>query len=269
MQRQQLLDLLNAVQRGETSAHKALERLAQLPFAELDVARVDHHRSLRCGFSEVVFGPGKRADDLVRIVERALKGAPCVLVSRVSDEQARVLLKRYRKAIHNARARTVRIGASEDLKTEADVLVVTAGTSDIPVAEEAVETLRAFGCPCESIFDVGVAGLHRLLHVLPKLRTAGAIICVAGMEGALPSVVGGLVACPVIAVPTSVGYGANLQGLTPLLAMLNTCASGVSVVNIDNGFGAAMCALRIVAAQSERQLIATKTRRLKVTKKNK
>jgi len=251
MQRQQLLDLMNAVQRGSTSPHDALERLAQLPFSELDVARVDHHRGLRCGFSEVVFGPGKRPSDLVRIVARGLKGAPALLVSRVDEAQVRAVLKRYPKAIHNERARTIRIGTPEPLKNAADILVVTAGTSDIPVAEEAMETLRAFGCPCESVYDVGVAGLHRLLHVLPRLRSAGAIICVAGMEGALPSVVGGLVACPVIAVPTSVGYGAHLQGLTPLLAMLSTCASGVSVVNIDNGFGAAMCGLRIVANANE------------------
>jgi NCAIR mutase (PurE)-related protein len=255
MQRKQLLQLLQAVSDQKLSVDDALEHVSQHPFSDvgvepLEVAKVDHHRGVRCGFSEVIFGPGKTPADLVKVVEQGLRSSPCILTTRIDEIQVKALLKRFPKAHYNARARTLRVGQPEILDKSAEVLVVTAGTSDVPVAEEALETLKTFGCPCKGVYDVGVAGLHRLLNVIPYLRSAGAIICVAGMEGALPSVVGGLVSCPVIAVPTSVGYGAHLQGLAPLLAMLNTCASGVSVVNIDNGFGAAMCALRIMTTKN-------------------
>ena len=175
-----------------------------------------------------------------------------MLATRVNPKQAAAIKRRFPKAVHNPRARTVRVGTPADLGNSAGVAVVAAGTSDLPVAEEAIETLRAFGCKSESYYDIGVAGLHRLLDKLPQLRHAAAIIAVAGMEGALPSVVGGLVACPVIAVPTSIGYGSSFGGVAALLAMLNSCASGVSVVNIDNGFGAAMCALRILSHLPQR-----------------
>jgi pyridinium-3,5-biscarboxylic acid mononucleotide synthase len=225
-----------------------MAQLAQLPFTDLGVAKIDHHRALRCGFAEVIFGPNKTPADIVRVVETGLTGAPCILCTRVDDPQVTALKRRFPQAVHNIRARTVRVGrpAPLDAHLSGDVLVITAGTSDIPVAEEALETLRAFGCPAKSVYDVGVSGLHRVLKTLPELKRAAVIICVAGMEGALPSVVGGLVSCPVIAVPTSVGYGASFGGMAALLSMMNTCASGVSVVNIDNGFGAAMAALRIM-----------------------
>jgi len=246
MQPAKLRALLKNVKNKSVSVADALTALAALPFDDIDVAKVDHHRALRCGFAEVIFGSGKTPDDVVRILENGLKKAPCMLVTRASELHANTILHAFPKAHYNARAKTVRVGKPVPLKTTGVVAVVTAGTSDIPVAEEALETLQAFGCASKNYYDVGVAGLHRVLKVVPDLQQAACIICVAGMEGALPSVVGGLVACPVIAVPTSVGYGASLNGMTALLAMLNTCAAGVSVVNIDNGFGAAMCALRTV-----------------------
>ncbi len=253
MQRAKLRSLLKKVQNGSCSLDGALAQMAYLPYANVGrVAKIDHHRALRCGFAEVVFGAGKTADDVVRIVAHALEHAPCVLSTRLNPEHAAALLARFPRAVHNPRGRTVRVGTPKRAKTLGEVAIVTAGTSDIPIAEEALETLRAFGCPAQSYYDVGVAGLHRVLDVLPKLQKAATIICIAGMEGALPSVVGGLVSCPVIAVPTSIGYGASYKGVTALLSMLNTCAAGVSVVNIDNGFGAAMCALRSVAAERNR-----------------
>jgi NCAIR mutase (PurE)-related protein len=247
MEPAKLRSLLDAVRRGACSVEEALRELAHMPFSDLGSAKVDHHRALRCGFAEVVFGSGKQTKDLLRIVADGLGGAPCMLATRVSPEQAAALRRRFRNAVYNAAARTVRVGRPRPMEAHGEVMVVTAGTSDIPVAEEALETLRAFGCPARAHYDVGVAGLHRILGALPALRDAACIICVAGMEGALPSVVGGLVSCPVIAVPTSIGYGSSLNGLAALLGMLNSCAPGLSVVNIDNGFGAAMCALKIVS----------------------
>ena len=246
MQPEKIRALLQNVQTRSCSVDDALAALASLPFSDIETAKVDHHRALRCGFAEVVFGAGKQIDDILLIVENGLTAAPCMLVTRVDAAQAAAIVARFPGAVHNPKARTVRAGTPAALKTLGTVAIVTAGTSDIPVAEEELETLYAFGCPAQSYYDVGVAGLHRVLAVLPQLQSAAAVICIAGMEGALPSVVGGLVACPVIAVPTSVGYGASFNGLTALLSMLNTCAAGVSVVNIDNGFGAAMCALRMV-----------------------
>ncbi|MCY3024045.1 MAG: nickel pincer cofactor biosynthesis protein LarB [Planctomycetota bacterium] len=261
MQPDKVRSLLEKVSSHACSVDKALAELAHLPHSDLGVARIDHHRALRCGFAEVIFGSGKRVADLLRIVASARQGAPCILATRVDERQAAALRKRFRDAMHNPVARTVRVGKPVPLKTKGVAAVVTAGTSDIPVAEEALETLQAFGCPTRCYYDVGVAGLHRVLAVLPELRTAESIICVAGMEGALPSVIGGLVPCPVIAVPTSVGYGCSLNGLAALLAMLNSCAPGVSVVNIDNGFGAAMCALRILGRRNEGHTQQTRLRR--------
>ena len=271
MQPEKIRSLLNKVRTQACSVKEALAILAHLPYSDVGVAKVDHHRALRCGFAEVVYGAGKRAEDIVRIVENGIENVPCMLSTRVDEAQAAVILERFPDASYNPRARTILVGKPVPLKTSGTVMIATAGTSDIPVAEEAMETLRAFGCPVKSHYDVGVAGLHRVLAVLPELQTAAAVICVAGMEGALPSVVGGLVACPVIAVPTSVGYGASFHGLTALLSMLNTCAAGVSVVNIDNGFGAAMSALRMVAIRDERlEGAAVKSRkRQKIQKENK
>lgn len=240
-----LQQLLHDVQTGKLDVAQASEQLAQLPFTEMGFAKVDHHRALRTGFAEVIFGTGKTPADTVAIARRASEHAPVILATRLSDAQISALKKHFPKVYVNVRARIARVGKPKP-RFNGTVAVVSAGTSDLPIAEEARETLVAFGAAAEPVYDVGVAGLHRLLHQLPGLRKASAVIAVAGMEGALPSVVGGLLACPVIAVPTSIGYGASFQGLAALLGMLNSCASGVSVVNIDNGFGAAMAALRIL-----------------------
>ncbi|MCW8133251.1 MAG: nickel pincer cofactor biosynthesis protein LarB [Planctomycetota bacterium] len=245
MDAHRLRTLLEQLQSGALSLAEAQERLAALPFEELGFAKVDHHRSLRCGMPEVVFGANKTTADLLEIMERAARASGSVLATRLTDAHLRALTKRFPKVHVNARARTARLGEPE-ARASAPVAIVSAGTSDLPVAEEARETLAAFGCPSKAFYDVGVAGLHRLIHTLPELRAAPAVIAVAGMEGALPSVVGGLVKAPVIAVPTSVGYGASFGGVAALLGMLNTCAAGVTVVNIDNGFGAAAAALRIL-----------------------
>lgn len=254
MNANELKKLLEQVQSGDCSVDDAVSRLGDLPYAEMGFAKVDHHRALRCGFAEVIFGPGKAVSELIPIVEQAGTHAPAVLSTRVSDEQAAALLKRFPDAHHNPRARTVRVGKASEQIEGGRVAIITAGTSDLNVAEEARETLEAFGAQTEALYDIGVAGLHRLLHNLPQLRQASVVIAVAGMEGALPSVVGGLTHCPVVAVPTSVGYGASFGGIAALLGMLNTCASGVSVVNIDNGFGAAAVALRIL-----RQIASSKS----------
>jgi hypothetical protein len=250
MHPESLRALLRKVHDGSCSVENALVQLAHLPYADLGAAKFDHHRALRCGFAEAIFASGKQVRDLLRIMQNALRGAPCILATRTDARQAAALLRRFKGAVHNPVARTVRVGRPVPRPGAAEVAVVTAGTSDIPVAEEAVETLLASGCRVRKHYDVGIAGLHRVLRVLPELRAAACIICVAGMEGALPSVIGGLVPCPVIAVPTSVGYGCSLNGLAALLAMLNSCAAGVCVVNIDNGFGAAMCALRMLNGES-------------------
>ena len=243
----QIRDLLDSVQSGKLTSDEAFQRLATLSFGDIGDAKIDHHRALRCGFAEVIFCAGKEPRDVVRIIEEGLRGAPCMLATRADKRHLDAIKERYPGAIVNARGGTARVGQALSMKTRGGIMVVTAGTSDIPVAEEALETLRAFGCEGYHSYDVGVAGLQRVLAVLPQLREAAVIICVAGMEGALPSVIGGLVACPVIAVPTSIGYGASFKGVAALLGMLNTCAAGVTVVNIDNGFGAAMSALRMIA----------------------
>ena len=219
-------------------------------FADLGIAKLDTSRAERCGLPEVIFAQGKTLPHLLKIAAHSLKREERVLCTRVTDEQAKALKKKFPHAQQNRTARTCvlarkKFSAPKNLKGPG-VLIVAAGTSDLPVAEEALETIRFAGQPVSLIADVGVAGLHRLLAQLDELRAAKIIIAVAGMEGALPSVIGGLVACPVIAVPTSTGYGAGAGGMAALHAMLNTCAAGVSVMNIDNGFGAAAAALRIL-----------------------
>jgi NCAIR mutase (PurE)-related protein len=244
MNRDRLAGLLEAVRDGGLSVEEALERLRHLPFEDLGFARVDHHRSLRRGMPEVVYAPGKTDEQLVAITDSmAASGSP-VLVSRAGPEQARLLLDRHPGALHDASARMVVIG---DLPEPSGglVVVVTAGTADIPVAEEAALTAAFAGVRVERIFDAGVAGVHRLVPGMELFGRASAIVVVAGMEGALPSVVAGMVACPVIAVPTSVGYGASFHGLAALLAMINSCAGGVAVVNIDAGFSAGYVAALI------------------------
>ena len=250
MNERQLRTLLRSFRDGSTTEAEALRRLAGLPFEDLGFARVDHHRSLRCGHVEVIFGHGKSPEQVVAIAQSlASKAAGPVLVTRASDEARRALLASLPKATEHAEARAVTVGAFPKPKG-GGIVVVSAGTSDRPVAQEAALTARVLGGRVQTLEDVGVAGLHRLLAVLPTLRAARALVVVAGMEGALPSVVAGLVSAPVVAVPTSVGYGASFGGVAALLAMLNSCASGVSVVNIDNGFGAGFQAALIAKGSS-------------------
>jgi NCAIR mutase (PurE)-related protein len=229
---------------------QALTELGTLPYKDLGYARVDHHRALRQGMPEVVWAEGKSPEQVVGVAEELLRGGHDVLVTRLSAEAACVVTARLPSMKYNAVARTAKLEQRPKAPRDPGfVAVVTAGTSDIPVAEEALETLSMCGIAAESLYDVGVAGLHRLLGEVERLRQARAVIVVAGMEGALASVIGGLVAAPVIAVPTSVGYGVALGGITTLFAMLTSCASGLTVVNIDNGFGAAMAVVRILTSQ--------------------
>ncbi|HKZ52366.1 MAG TPA: nickel pincer cofactor biosynthesis protein LarB [Candidatus Acidoferrales bacterium] len=230
--------LLEAVQRGKVTPEAAVERLRWLPFEDLGFAKIDHHRSLRQGYAEVIYAPGKSPEQVVSIVRRMARNKHNVLITRGD----RKLYNRVKRVARTARfhqlSGAISIRRSQEITGKGLILVVSAGTADIPVAEEALVTAEVMGNHVEALYDVGVAGLHRLMRHRDKLDEARVIVCVAGMEGALPSVVGGLVRVPVIAVPTSVGYGASLQGLAALLGMLNSCASNVAVVNIDNGFGA-------------------------------
>jgi NCAIR mutase (PurE)-related protein len=244
---EQLETLLADVAAGRLAPSAALERLRHLPFEDLAFARIDHHRVLRQGHPEVVFCQGKTPDQVLAICERLEAASGSFLGTRASDAVASRLAARFPRMEWNQLARTVYLPtATQPAHTHAGtILIVSAGTSDLPVAEEAAVVAEAFGHPVERLVDVGVAGLHRLLAATEQIQRARAVIVVAGMEGALPSVVGGMVGVPVIAVPTSVGYGASFGGLAALLAMLNSCAAGVTVVNIDNGFGAAVAASRI------------------------
>jgi hypothetical protein len=245
---EQLEALLAEVAAGRLAPDMALDRLRHLPFEDLTFARIDHHRSLRQGQPEVVFCEGKTAEQVVSICERLTAMTGSFLGTRCSESQAAALRRTFPKAVWTPLARTVHLlpeGAMEARPDAGTILVVSAGTSDLPVAEEAAVVAEVFGHRVERLADVGVAGIHRLFASGARLQVADVIIVVAGMEGALPSVIGGLVAAPVIAVPTSVGYGASFGGLAALLGMLNSCAAGVTVVNIDNGFGAAAAASRI------------------------
>jgi NCAIR mutase (PurE)-related protein len=238
--------LFEAVRGGHLDVEAAMDRLAHMPFVDTPYARVDTHRALRQGIPEVVYGAQKTAEQILE-VSRALRGAgQDVLVTRVEDAKAATILAQLPEADYDPVARIVWIGPAEvSIRGRGTVLVVSAGTADLPVAAEAQQVARRFGNKVELLQDVGVAGLHRLLASTELLRSAEVLIVVAGMEGALPSVVGGLVAKPVIAVPTSVGYGASFGGVSALLGMLTSCASNVAVVNIDNGFGAAHVATLI------------------------
>lgn len=245
MDASELKRLLEQVGAGEVDVDTAFGRIRDLPFADLGFAHVDHHRALRQGQPEVILGEPKTVEQIEAISREILRHSQNVMITRLSEEKAQRLAQsvdgfRY---VPSARIGTVEVAPIQARPQQ--VLVVTAGTGDIPVAEEAGETLRMLGFAPNRLFDVGVAGIHRVLAKRGDLLSADAVIVVAGMEGALPSVVGGMVACPVIAVPTSVGYGTHLGGLTPLFAMLSSCAGGVVVVNIDNGFGAGMLASMI------------------------
>ncbi|MCG3134895.1 MAG: Pyridinium-3,5-biscarboxylic acid mononucleotide synthase [Planctomycetes bacterium] len=256
MMRRSVADVLHDVREGRIDSDSAARELAGLGVQEVAAAngvfaRVDHGRAARCGFPEVVYGPGKTPEQVARIAAEILSRGPRLLVTRVDAAQADAVRAAVPDAVHHERARAVSVDREPRASPAAAggrVLVVTAGTADEPVAEEARVTASLMGAAVEHRYDCGVAGLHRILGAIPALREADAVVVAAGMDGALPSVVGGLVDCPVIAVPTSVGYGASFQGIGPLLTMLNACAAGVSVVNIDNGFGAGYQAALIARA---------------------
>jgi NCAIR mutase (PurE)-related protein len=244
--RRTLSELLARVERGELDIDAALDALRDFPFADLAFAKPDLHRALRTGQAEVIFGAGKSAPEIAAIAARLAEHGQNVLVTRLASEHAEELLRLAPEFEYRPEARiAVRQVASIEITGKGTILVVTAGTSDGPVAEEAAWTAALAGNTVERLYDVGVAGIHRLLHRRERLAAARVLIVVAGMEGALPSVVGGLVDKPVIAVPTSIGYGASFGGVAALLAMLNSCAAGLTVVNIDNGFGAGVAASRI------------------------
>jgi len=236
--------LLEAVSDGRVGVEEAVERLRALPYENLGFARVDHHRALRGGAPEAIFCPGKTPAQVVAIAQRLAEHHPNVLATRASDEVVAAVAASGLPHHHHPDARLI-VVRPEPIDAVGSIVVAAAGTADLPVAEEAALVAEALGNRVERVYDCGVAGLHRLLDHLPLLAEASVIVAVAGMEGALPSVVAGLVDRPVIAVPTSVGYGTSLNGLAALLAMLNSCAAGVSVVNIDNGFGAAHQASQI------------------------
>lgn len=245
MNQTRLKELLESVAAGTISVDQAQERLRALPFEDLGFAKVDHHRTLRKGYPETVFGAGKTPEQIVAIVGRMRDQGHNVLVTRCDPEAVRAVLDAYPDVTHHEMARALTLTLEPPPRPPGYVAVVCAGTSDMPVGEEAAVTCESMGSAVERITDVGVAGLHRLLEQREKLNRACVLIVCAGMEGALPSVVGGLVEKPVIAVPTSVGYGASFGGLAALLGMLNSCATGVAVVNIDNGFGAGVLAATI------------------------
>jgi len=231
--------LLKKVKAGQIEIEEAIHQLRSLPFEDLGFVKIDHHRSLRKGFPEVIFGEGKTAAEVISIMQRLKEKGENILVTRLDEKKAASIKKIFRKCNYYPKSRVL-IYLTHQIKPKGKgtILVITAGTTDIPVAEEAALTAQFMGNHVETLYDVGISGIHRLLFKKDQLEKANVLIVVAGMEGALPSVVGGLVNKPVIAVPSSVGYGTSFGGIAALLAMLNSCASGVAVVNIDNGFGA-------------------------------
>ncbi len=238
---------MEQVKDGDLGIDEAIEKFRHLPFENLGFACIDHHRQIRRGFPEVIFCPGKTTEQIIKIFEKLAAKGNNVLATRAEQEVFKELAKtkKFPQARYEEAARAIVLEQKEPTPSKVVLPIVTAGTADLPVASEAQVTAEIMGQRTELVCDVGVAGLHRLLRALPRLRDANVVIVVAGMEGALASVVGGLVSCPVIAVPTSVGYGASFQGLSALLTMLNSCASGITVVNIDNGFSAAVTATLI------------------------
>jgi pyridinium-3,5-biscarboxylic acid mononucleotide synthase len=237
--------LFQQVRSGKLSPDEAVEQLRHLPFEDLGFAKIDHHRTIRAGMPEVIFGPGKAPAHLAEIFSKLAERGNNVLATRVTPEQVRAVRKKIKKAEHVVIARALVLRQKDEKLGKGTIAVVCAGTSDVPVAEEAVTTAELMGNEVRRVYDVGVAGIHRLLAHKDTLSGARVVVVCAGMEGALPSVVGGLVGVPVIAVPTSIGYGASFGGVTALLAMMNSCASNVTVVNIDNGFGAGYVASMI------------------------
>jgi NCAIR mutase (PurE)-related protein len=245
MTQDELRKLLKKVRARQVSVEEAVKHVKLEPFEQLAAARVDHHRSIRCGFPEVIFCQGKKPEDITEIARAILKRSSLLLATRAGDEAFRAIQRAHPKATYHERARCVTVTRKPPDAQPGTVLIICAGTADIPVAEEARITAEILGHTTGTIYDAGVAGIHRLLVETGKIHEADCIVVAAGMEGALASVVGGLADAPVIAVPTSVGYGASLGGIAPLLTMLNSCAAGVAVVNIDNGFGAGYLAALI------------------------
>jgi pyridinium-3,5-biscarboxylic acid mononucleotide synthase len=259
MENAEIADILNKFKSGSTDINAVIRQLSDKGnnFSEKEMfARIDHERPKRCGFPEFVYGSGKNVAQLSSIIKEISSNGQSVLVTRLSEKVYEELEPDFPEADYDLRSKTFIIRAKKEKtrSTPGKVVVITAGTSDIPVALEAKYTAELCGCKVDSLFDIGVAGIHRLLSKIDRIRSADVIICAAGMEGALPSVVAGLVSCPVIAVPTSVGYGASLNGLTAMFAMLNSCANGVLVVNIDNGFGAGCAAARVVDSISKKRV---------------
>jgi NCAIR mutase (PurE)-related protein len=240
-----LRELLEAVRGGQQSVEQAITRLRAMPFEDIGFAKIDHHRSIRCGFPEVIYCEGKTADQVAAIFARCAEAGANIIATRASRGVFDAVARGHAKAEYHETARAITLRQQAPTPSGGTIAVVSAGTSDLPVAEEARVTAEIMDQTTATFYDVGVAGIHRLLAHSEALQSASVAIVVAGMEGALASVVGGLVDCPVIAVPTSIGYGASFQGLAALLAMLNSCASGVTVVNIDNGFGAGYTAALI------------------------
>jgi pyridinium-3,5-biscarboxylic acid mononucleotide synthase len=252
MNKTTLLELLAAVQSGSITPAAATDRLASLPYEDLGHARIDHHRSLRTGLPEVIYAQGKSPEQTAEIFTRMAASGVDVLATRADAPTAALVLAAIPAASYHPPARTITLKQTPTAEPKGHIAILSAGTSDQPIAEEAAVTAELFNAKVTRLYDVGVAGLHRLLSVRDQLASADAIIVCAGMEGALPSVVGGLVGVPVIAVPTSVGYGASFDGAAALLGMLNSCSPNVTVVNIDNGFGAAYTAVLIARASSRR-----------------
>jgi hypothetical protein len=247
MDQNNLRDMLEEYKQGKLSADQVLDQLKLLPFEAVDeFVNIDHHRSIRTGIPEVIYGQGKTPEQVTEIFSRLQRFTTRILATRVDSDMYAKIKDQLPNATYNPDARLLYLEKDENMRAGLGIIVMSAGTSDIPVAEEAAITVELMGCKVDRIYDVGVAGLHRLMEHLPAIQHASVIIVVAGMEGALPSVVGGLVSAPIIAVPTSVGYGASFQGLSALLGMLTSCAPGIAVVNIDNGFGAGCLAVKIV-----------------------
>jgi len=230
--------ILQEYKKGKISLSEVLEKIKSLPYEDIGFAKIDTHRKIRKGFPETVFCQGKTIDQILKILEKMLKYEHGVLLTKANNTIYSSIKKIYPKAVFNEQAKTIVLSKEKGKSKKGKILIITAGTSDIPVAEEAFVTAELMGNNVEKIYDVGVAGIHRLFDVKDKIFDANVVIVIAGMEGALASIVGGLTSKPVIAVPTSVGYGASFKGIAPLLTMMNTCAEGVVVVNIDNGFGA-------------------------------
>lgn len=246
MTEKKIIELLEKYKDGKCGLEKVLDELRLLPFKDIDYAQIDTHRLIRQGYAEAVYCPGKTIEQIINIMLELKKHTPIVLATRATEEVAQCVLKVLTDAKYDSEARIISLGNFPDADESAYALVITAGTADIPVAKESIITIKSNGIKVKTIFDCGVAGAHRLFKHIDLIQKAKAIVVVAGMEGALASIVGGISPCPVIAVPTSKGYGANLQGLAPLLSMLNSCTSCVSIVNIDNGYSAGIIASLIV-----------------------